>query len=55
MGNIFKNPFNEGKNNLEQKFKTVTGSGLVLKRKRKSKKAQSESKRTKLKDIFTEK
>ena len=41
MGNIFKNRFNEGKNNLEQKIKKMTGSGLGLKRKRKSKKAVS--------------
>jgi hypothetical protein len=53
--NIFKNRFIEAKDNLEQKIKNMTGSGLRLKRKRKSKKAQSLSKRRKVKDIFTEK
>ena len=38
MGNVFRNRFNEGKNNLKQKIKKMTGSGLGLKRKRKSKK-----------------
>jgi len=41
VGDIFKNRFIEAKDNLEQKIKKMTGSGLSLKRKRKSKKAQS--------------
>ena len=55
MGNIFQKRFKEGKNNLEQTIKMMTGSGLGLKRKRKSKKAQSQNKRRKVMDIFTEK
>ena len=54
MDNIFKNRFSEVKNNLEQKIKKMTVSGLGFKRKRKSKKDQSQSKRRKVKDIFTE-
>lgn len=54
VGNIFKNRFTEAKDNLEEKIKKMTGSGLGLKRKRKAKKAQSQSKRRKVKDIFTE-
>ena len=41
VGDIFKNRFIEAKDNLEQKIKKMTGSGLSLKRKRKSKKAVS--------------
>jgi hypothetical protein len=52
VGNIFKNRFGETKDNLEQKIKNMTRSGLGLKRKRKVKKAQSQSKRRKVKDIF---
>ena len=55
VGNIFKNRFNEAQENLVQKIKTMTWSGLGLKRKRKSKKSQTQSKRRKVKDIFTEK
>ena len=54
MGNVFRNRFNEGKNNLKQKIKKMTGSGLGLKRKRQTKKSQSQGKRRKVKDIFTE-
>ena len=52
--NIFKNLFMEAKGNLQEKIKNTTGSGLGLKRKRKLKKFQSQSKRRKVKDIFTE-
>jgi len=55
VGDIFKNRFGEAKNNLQEKIKNMTGSGLGLKRKRKLKKAQSQSKRRKVKDIFSEK
>ena len=55
VGHIFKNRFGEAKNNLEEKIKNMTGSGLGLKRKRKLKKAQSQNKRRKVKDIFSEK
>jgi hypothetical protein len=55
IGNIFKNRFIEAKDNLEQKIKKMTRSGLSLKRKHKSKKAQSRSKRRKVKEILTEK
>jgi len=41
VSDIFKNRFIEAKDNLEQKIKKMTGSGLSLKRKRKSKKAVS--------------
>ena len=51
---IFKNPFIEAKDNLEQKIKKWR-AGLGLKRKRKKKNAQSQSKRRKVKDIFTDK
>ena len=54
MGNIFKNRFSEAKGNLEEKIKKMTWPGLVLKRKRELKNAQSQSKRRKVKDIFTE-
>jgi hypothetical protein len=54
VGNIFKNRFKEAKLNLQEKIKNMTGSGLGLKRKRKLKKVQSQSKRRKVKDIFTE-
>jgi hypothetical protein len=52
VGDIFKTRFAEAKDNLEQKIKKMTGSGLGLKRKRIPKKAQSQSKRRKVKDIF---
>jgi hypothetical protein len=52
---IFKSSFGEGKCNLEDKIKKMTGSGLGLKRKRMMKKAQSKGKRRKVKDIFTAK
>jgi hypothetical protein len=55
MGGIFKSRFGEAKDNLEQKIKKMTGSGLGIKRKRKCKKAQSRSKRRKVKDIFAAK
>ena len=55
VGDIFKNRFGEAKHNLQEKIKKMTGSGLGLKRRRKLKKAQSQSKRRKVKDIFTEK
>jgi len=55
VGDISKNHFCEAKNNLQEKIKKVTGSGLALKRKRKLEKAQSQSKRRKVKDIFTRK
>jgi hypothetical protein len=55
VGNIFKNRFIEAKDNIEEKIKKTTKTGLSLKRKRKSKKAQSQSNRRKVKDIFTEK
>jgi len=54
VGNIFKNRFSEAKGNLEEKIKKMTWPGLVLKRKRELKNAQSQSKRRKVKDIFTE-
>ena len=54
VGNIFKTRFSEAKGNLEDKIKKMTGSGLGLKRKRKPKKPQSQGKRRKVKDIFTE-
>jgi len=54
VGNIFKSRFSEARGNLEEEIKKLTGSGLVLKRKRKPKKAQSQGKRRKVKDIFTE-
>jgi len=50
---IFKNRFSETKDTFERKMKKMTSSGLSLKGKRKSKKAQSQSKRRKIKDIFT--
>jgi hypothetical protein len=53
VGNIFKNRFEEAKDNLQEKMKNTTGSGLGLKRKRKFEKIQSQSKRRKVKDIFT--
>jgi hypothetical protein len=55
VGDIFKNQFIEAKNNLEQNIKKMTGPGLSIKRKRKSQNAQSQSKRRKVTDIFTEK
>jgi hypothetical protein len=54
VGNIFKTRFSQAKGNLEEKIKTMTVSGLALKRKRKTKKSQSEGKRRKVNDIFTE-
>ena len=39
VGDIFKNRFGEAKNNLQEKIKNMTGSGLGLKRKRKLKKS----------------
>jgi len=55
VGEIFKTRFGEAKDSLEHKIKKMTGSGLGLKRKRKPKKVQSETKRRKVKDIFSEK
>lgn len=52
---IFKNRIAEAKDNIEEKIRIITGSGLGLKRKRSPKKAQSLSKSRKGKDIFTEK
>ena len=54
LGDIFRSRFSEAKGNLEQKIKKMTGSGLRLKRKRQPKKSQSQGKRRKVKDIFTE-
>ena len=54
MGDIFKTRLSEAKSNLEQKIKKMTGSALSLKRKRQPKKSQSQGKRRKVKDIFTE-
>ena len=54
VANIFKTRFSEAKGNLEDKIKKMTGSGLGLKRKRNPKKPQSQGKRRKVKDIFTE-
>jgi len=54
VGNIFKTRFSEAKGNLEEKIKKMVGSGSGLKRQRKPKKAQSQGKRRKVKDIFTE-
>jgi hypothetical protein len=50
VSNIFKNRFSEAKDN-EQKIKKMTGSGPSLKRKRLKRLFQS--KRRKVKDIFT--
>ena len=50
---IIKIRFEEAKDNLQEKIKNMTGSGLGLKRKRKFDKVQSQSKRRKVKDIFT--
>jgi len=54
VGNIFKTRFSQAKGNLEEKIKNMKGSGLALKRKRKARKSQSQCKRRKVKDIFTE-
>jgi hypothetical protein len=43
MGDIFKTRFGKAKNNLEQKIKKITGSGLGLERKLKPKKAVSKN------------
>ena len=53
-GDIFKTRFSEARVNLEQKIKKMTGSGLGLNTKRQPKKSQSQGKRRKVKDIFTE-
>jgi hypothetical protein len=53
VGNIFKNRFQEAKDNLQEKIKNMTVSGLGLKRKSKFEKVQSQSERRKVKDIFT--
>ena len=53
VGNIFKNRFEEAKDNLQEKIKNMTGSGSGLKRKRKFEKVQSQSNGRKVKDIFT--
>jgi hypothetical protein len=55
VGNILKSRFGEAKTNLEHKIKNMTGAGLRLKRKRKRGKPHLQSKRKKVKDIFTEK
>lgn len=54
VGDILKSRFGEAKDNLEDKIKKMTGSGLCLKRKRRSKKVHLQSKRAKVKDIFSE-
>jgi len=54
VGNIFKTRTRQAKGNLEEKIKKITVSALVLKRKHKTKKSQSQGKRGKVKDIFTE-
>ena len=51
VGNIFKNRFEDAKDNLQEKFKNMTWSGLGLKRKRKFEKVQSQSNGRKVKDI----
>jgi len=48
VGIIFKNRFEEAKDNLQEKIKNMTVSGLGLKRKRKFEKVQSQSKRRKV-------
>ena len=53
VGNIFKNRLKKQKGTLK-KIKNMTVSCLGLKRKRKLKKVPSQSKRRKMKDIFTE-
>jgi len=53
-GNIFKAIFSQTKGNLEGKIKNMTVSVLHLKSKRKTRKSQSQGKRRKVKDIFTE-
>ena len=55
FGDILKSRFGEAKGNLKQRIKTMTGSGLRLKRKQQSKKLHSHSKRAKVKvkDIFS--
>jgi len=53
VSNIFKNRFEEAKDNLQKKIKNLTGSGLGLKGKRKFEKGQSQCKRRKVKDIVT--
>ncbi len=53
VGDIFKTRFGGKKDNLEQNIKKNTGSGVGSKRKLRSTKAQSQSKRRKVKDIFT--
>ena len=50
MVDIFKTRFSEA----EEKINNIKGSGLGLKRKCKPKKAQSQGKRRKVTDIFTE-
>ena len=54
MGDILKTRFSEAKGNLEEKIKKMTWSGLGLKSKRQPKKSQSQGKRRKVEDIFTE-
>jgi hypothetical protein len=54
VGYIFKNRFIQAKDNLEEKIKKMTGSGLALKTKRNSKKPQSRGTRRKVNYIITE-
>jgi len=54
VGNIFKTRFIEAKDKIEENIKKMTGVGLGLKKKRQPKKPQSQGKRKKVKDIFTE-
>jgi len=44
----------EAKGDIEENMKKMTISGLGIKRKRKPKNAQSQGKRRKVKDIYTE-
>ena len=54
MGDIFRTRFSEAKCIIQDKIKKMTGSGLGFKRKPKPKNSQSQVKRRKVKDIFTD-
>jgi hypothetical protein len=53
VGDILRTRFGEAKDNLKQKIRNMTGSGLHLKWKRKQKKPHTQSKRRRVKDIFS--
>jgi hypothetical protein len=53
VGDILRTRFGEAKDNLEQKIKNMTGSGLRLKRKREQKKPHFQPKRRRVRDIFS--